>query len=282
MCAKDFVNSVMIVSFVLFASYQRVSAQTSATTIGPITQLEVSTGQTTTLVFPAAIKSVDRGAGSVICKMVKGIENVLKVKAVDSIMKPTNLTVYTADGRIYPFAVRYDQTHPTSMIQFNGPGGLATSTLFAGVQHTDTELQDLADSLLTTVSTRHRPRAKANNGMHMAVTGAFLSKDMLFLQFKIANSSRVRYDIDFVRYYVRDKHEQKRTIHIEKEVTPLFVAYSQPQGIAQDHSLKMVVAFDKFTIADKKLFIAEVYELKGDRTLVCKIKGRQLLKVTPL
>lgn len=282
MCAKKFVNSVMMVSILLLASFQQASAQTNATTIGLVTQLEVCSSQTTTLVFPAAIKSVDRGAGSVICKMVKGIENVLKVKAVDSTMKPTNLTVYTADGKIYPFAVRYDGAEPTSMVQFNGPGGLATSTVFAGAEHNDSELRDLADSLLGTTSNRHHPRAKNNNGMHMAVTGAYLSKDMLFLQFKIANFSRVRYDIDFIRYYVRDKHEQKRTIHIEKEVTPLFVAYSQPQGISQGHSLKMVVAFDKFTIADKKLFIAEVYESKGDRTLVCKIKGRQLLKVTPL
>jgi len=281
MCANDFVKRIFIASLFVFVCHQPTSAQIGLPVPIEAAQLEVTANQTSTLVFPVPIKSVDRGSGALICKTIKGIDNVLKVKAADSTMAPTNLTVYTADGQIYPFSVTYN-AHPLQLVQeFYSVKG-RTALQFSGAEHTDLDVRQIADSLTKTIGIRHRPRAKGNNGMHMVMSGAYLSKDLLFLQFKVSNFRRVRYDVDFVRYYIRDRHQQKRTIRMEKEVKPLFVAYSQSEGIVRHHPLRIVVAFDKFTISDKKQFMAEIYEHNGDRRLVCTIKGRHLLKVTPI
>jgi len=281
MCAKDLVKRVLIAALLAFTQWQSAQAQAVPSLTIPPTDLQITAWETTTLMFSAPIKSVDRGSAAIVCKTIKGIDNILKVKAVDSSMTPTNLTVYTTDGHIYSFIVSY-VPYPTNLVQGFGSDGGTIPMLFTGAQHTDMDIRRLSDSLVNTIGIRHRPRAKGNNGMHLVMSGTYLSKDLLFLQFKLSNFSRVRYDIDFIRYYISDRHQQKRTIRIEKEVKPLFVAYSQSEGVIRGHAVGVVAAFDKFTIADKKQFIAEVYEYNGDRRLICRVKGRQLLKVTPL
>lgn len=281
MCAKDSVKIGFLLWLVLLAAVKPSSAQILARTAIAPQRLEVTQQQTTTLFFIAPIKSVDRGSASIICTSIKGIENVLKVKARDSAFAPTNLTVYTKDGRIYPFDVYYSAAPPYPVQGYDSmnSGGML---LFSGSEHNDMEIRQLTDSLVAAPAIRHRPKAKANGGMHLAITGAYLSKDILLLQFKVANHSLIRYDLDFIHYYIRDKHQQKRTIAIEKEVKPLYVSYSQDPSVQEGRPLTIVAAFEKFTISDKKKFIVEIYEKNGDRRLSVAVKGRQLLRVRPI
>ena len=57
----------------------------------PALSLEVSTRQTSVIIFPTAIKSIDRGNGNIITKTVKEIGNVLKVKAATDSFQCTNI-----------------------------------------------------------------------------------------------------------------------------------------------------------------------------------------------
>ena len=60
------------------------------------------------------------------------------------------------------------------------------------------------------------------------------------------------------------------------------MAYGGPTQIENRKYITVVAAFEKFTIADNKLFVTEVYERNGDRRLICKMKGRHLLQVLPI
>ncbi len=57
--------------------------------------LAISFYKTTSLIFPYAIKSVDRGSKDVLVQKAKGVENILQVKAAKPNFKETNLTVIT-------------------------------------------------------------------------------------------------------------------------------------------------------------------------------------------
>src|SRR5688500_15903395 len=70
--------------------------------------LAVTDVQTTHILFPCAIRSVDRGSTEVLAQKVKGADHILQVKAATKSFSETNLSVVTVDGRFYPFALYYD------------------------------------------------------------------------------------------------------------------------------------------------------------------------------
>ena len=72
------------------------------------TSLCIATDKTTSLVFPFAIRHVDRGTKSVLVQPVKEVPNILLVKAAAKNFPETNLSVVTDDGSVYSFMVCYE------------------------------------------------------------------------------------------------------------------------------------------------------------------------------
>ncbi len=70
------------------------------------TRIEVCMNKTTSLIFPSAIVSIDRGSNEIMVQ--KSADNILKVKSVGDSLKETNLTVVTADGKLFSFLVKYN------------------------------------------------------------------------------------------------------------------------------------------------------------------------------
>ena len=75
--------------------------------------LQLSYSKTTSIVFPYPVKSVDRGSQDVLVQKAKGVENVLFLKAGRQNFTQTNLTVVTADGKLYGFVLNFDELCPT-------------------------------------------------------------------------------------------------------------------------------------------------------------------------
>src|SRR5690606_3632811 len=101
---------VWIVALILIMQL-KVHAQNEISGIDPM-PLGISAAKTTNLIFPYAIKSIDRGSAEVLVQKATGVENVLQVKASIPSFAETNLTVMTADGRFYSFLLNYDG-HPS-------------------------------------------------------------------------------------------------------------------------------------------------------------------------
>jgi hypothetical protein len=76
--------------------------------------LSISDVQTTTLIFPYDVVSVDRGTPDVLTQTLEEVLNVVKVKAADDQLDLTSLTVITRGGMVYTFRVRYDR-YPTTL-----------------------------------------------------------------------------------------------------------------------------------------------------------------------
>ncbi len=85
----------------VFVSWLFVSAKAQ-------TSLCISTEKTTSLVFPFAIRHVDRGTQSVLVQPVKESPTILLIKAATKGFPETNLSVITEDGSIHSFIICYD------------------------------------------------------------------------------------------------------------------------------------------------------------------------------
>jgi hypothetical protein len=76
-----FVATGMFLLFVHTSAFCQNTKEVLKTTVIEPYPLWVTLNKTTNLIFPYAIKSVDRGSRDVLAQKAKGVENILLVKA---------------------------------------------------------------------------------------------------------------------------------------------------------------------------------------------------------
>jgi len=228
--------------------------------------LAITTNKTTSLIFPFSIKHVDRGTRDVLVQKVKEADNILLVKAAGKDFPETNLTVLTSDGSIYNFTMNF-KNRPLLFV-YNLPAQSSAS------------LATYANSILDNSRTMHGISAKKWDVM-VSVSGIYIKENTIFYQLELDNRSSIDYDIDFLRFYIRDKKKSKRTAIQENELKPLFIAGNTLQVKANSTS-DVVVALEKFTIPDTKYLAIEINEKNGGRNLLMKVNNRKIIRAIPL
>lgn len=111
------------------------------------------------------------------------------------------------------------------------------------------------------------------SGKVSARLGGFHIRDnILYYKVKIENRSNINYDIDFIRFYVRDLETAKRTVTQERELETVHSYGTGNNTVEGQHSEQYVFALDKFPITKDKALIMEIYEKNGGRHLYLKAK----------
>jgi conjugative transposon TraN protein len=116
-----------------------------------------------------------------------------------------------------------------------------------------------------------------NWDMIAEVTGLYIKDAVIIFQLQITNESPLNYDVDYIRFYLRDKKKGKRTASQEVELTPLYKTGNAGTVFAFQSNL-MGFALEKFTIPDAKYFYIEIAEKNGGRHLRLKVTNKKLLK----
>jgi len=230
------------------------------------TSLCISTDKTTSLVFPFAIRHVDRGTESVLVQPIKEVPTILLLKAASKDFPETNLSVITDDGSIYSFVVCYEKKPAVWVyhLPINKNATLAT----------------YANAILDNSQTIRGIKDKKWD-MLAQIKGIYIRGDVIYYQLQLVNQSPVDYDIDLLRFYISDKKKSKRTAMQENELKPLYVAGNMTQVKANSNSV-IVVALDKFTIPDAKYLAVQVMEKNGGRNLFMKISNSKIMQAIPL
>lgn len=228
--------------------------------------LQISTDQTVSLIFPFPIRHVDRGTRDVLVHPVKESDNILLVKAASKDFPATNLTVVVTDGSLYSFPIKYAAA-PAVWIYEVPPKA-------------DVSVQTYANSLVDNPKTMRGIRDHSWDVL-ARISGIYIRGNVIYYQFRLDNQSPVDYDIDFLRFYIRDRHRGKRTATQENELKPLKVA-GNTSCVRANHSSAIVMALEKFTIPDAKYLAVEIHEKNGGRHLLMKVKNRKIVKAIPL
>jgi conjugative transposon TraN protein len=250
---------------------------TDAALIPPF-NLDITWHKTTMLIFPAAIQSADRGDSYVLAEKVKGVDNVLKVKAGQKTFESSNLQVITVDGKVYAFNVNYVE-EPTSLtIDLRRQPPYAPVT-FQGVSLNSKEIEQYAGIIAAGEPFLKKGRFH-KHGLDLFLEGVYIKDDVLFFRYHLKNSTGIGYDAASTRFYIRDKKRSKRTAVQDKESDPLLV---QKSGKPEDAlGQTIIVAFPKFTIAESKYFVTEIMEQDGDRNPVSGLDQDILLRAKAL
>ena len=273
---KDYLNKLALVltSTILALLILRVDAQD----VGEPTQLGITFNKTTSVVFPTIIKSVDRGSRDVLAQKAKGVENVLQLKAAREGFPETNLTVITADGSIHQFTINYlkqpSQLVWTVDVQDVEDQETNVSLIFE-TDMTESDMENYSKRIVNIKRTIHFIK-QGNNKIHLSLNGIFVKENVIFYHFRIANQSNINYDVDYLRFYVRDKTKVKRTASQEVQMKPIYV-HGNGNSIKGHSFEEIVYALEKFTIPDAKRLVIEMFEHNGGRHLKLFIKNKTIV-----
>lgn len=237
-----------------------------------IDTVNVSFSMTTSMIFEYAVVNVDRGNGDLIAQKVTEVENILQLKAGRRDLSETNLTVITADGSLHHFYVRYSD-HPETQV-YRISHGLIDAR-FDG-SRTEIEYEIATDRILSHRASGVIVKDKGFRIM-FSVRGIYVHDDMLFLRVFLRNKSNIKYDIQSLRFFVRDKKKLKRTSSQEVELRPLYVR-NKTEAINGHGSADVVLVFEKFTIPDSKSLHMELFERNGARNLKVHIGNHAIVK----
>ena len=228
--------------------------------------LSITTDKTTSLIFPYPITHVDRGTKDVLVEQVKEAGNILPVKAASVNFPETNLSVVTGDGSVYSFPVIYEK-NPLTWV-YTLPSKISVTP------------ERYASSISDNPQTMRGVRCKKWD-MLVKVTGIYIHENTTYYQLQFDNQSPIDYDIDLLRFYIRDKKKAKRTAIQENEMKPLCIE-GNTNSVKANSTSTVVVALEKFTIPDAKFLAIEIKERNGGRHILLKIHNNKIMRAISL
>ncbi|SFB79507.1 Bacteroides conjugative transposon TraN protein [Flagellimonas taeanensis] len=277
---KTKVNYHVIILFLLVLSIGKTGMAADLETVRTIEAFPVaiSTNKTTNLIFPYAIKSVDRGSRDALVQKARGVENILQVKAATTDMVETNLTVITADGKLYSFLLHYDPDPSTLNYSFGNRE--VSEVAFSPGNINESILKKYAKVAAGKKKKFHGVKER-KYGIKLKLTGLYVKGDIMYYRLHIENTSNIRYNIDQLRFFIRDRNRAKRTTYQEEEITPLY-NYKDTKVIEGRSEGDMVIALPKRVIPNQKHMVVQLMEDHGGRHVQMKVKNHKLMKATVL
>src|SRR6478735_9543982 len=194
--------------------------------------LELGLNATTVLVFPATIKDCDRGTGDFLVQKSNGLGNVLKIKAAKKDFLATNMHVFTGDGGMYVFNVTYNETPTQTTFDLTKLEN-RTGQLALDLPSNEVQIQHLMQAIKSEAP--FFSRTSQHFKMVLKLQGIYQANEVMLFNFKISNLSNVTFDIDFTRFYIKDKQNTKKYSIQQQEINA--ITKDSPESICGHGSI---------------------------------------------
>ncbi|MCV2484803.1 MULTISPECIES: conjugative transposon protein TraN [Flavobacterium] len=276
------IKHLLLIGWLLICScaYPQPAAKETVFYEDNYSNLQIGFSKTTSIVFPYAIKSIDKGSSDVLVQKAKGVENILLVKAAKQYFFQTNLTIVTSDGRLYVFVLNYDEDCPDLSIKAENAVAASKDVLFSLENENQKKIEQLA-SLALSKKKKTGGLKKSKFRISLEVNGIFIHQDVLYLRVVFENRSKINYDIDQLRFFIRDQRKSKRTASQEIELQPLY-STSSSSVVPYKSEVVKVFALEKLTIPENKYLTLQMIEKNGGRHLEVDINDNLTDKVFPI
>lgn len=274
--------NLMVMGFILFATIGVFAQHTSKNSLFKIEpdSLLIAYSKTTNIVFPYAIKSVDRGSQDILVQKTKGLENILQVKAAQKGFFQTNLTVVTADGKLYSFVLNYNEVSPALNLNINKTEPEGQKIYFSDEIENDQDIQEYS-KLAFYGKEKICGEKESEYGIDICLNGIFIHDDLMYYRINVINNSKINYDIDQLRFFIRDAKKVKRTASQEIEISPIYT-WNNIVKIDGEAENTFVFALPKFTIPQEKYLVIQLLEKNGGRHIELGVKNKKLVQVIVL
>lgn len=280
MCRMAIV-ALVVASLLSSISYKGFGQVDPAFSLRPMgaAKVRVSTGRITNLVFPGAIRTGIKVSNDIMMQKVKGVDNVIELKAMRKGFSPTGISVFSIAGRMYSFLVEYCDTaeqYDFSVIDTISRDASVEESgclIMAGMPVTAEVLRADADSLTVGGFLK---RTEEYEKVRLRLRGVYLKDSLLWVTFDLRNRSFVPYKCDYLRVYSTEKKKVKRTASHESDINPKYL----PGLPVVDgrRTVAFCAAFTPFTLSTGERLYVELGEANGGRTIKMMINPKTLLK----
>jgi len=254
--------------------------------------IEVSFFKTVVLIFEKPVISDDVGSPDL---LIESEGEKVKLAAAVQGMHETNLFIETGDG-YYSFIIRYN-ANPKTLTHFY-PGIKVTypkSNVVASpqvIQDTKTSMEAKQAAVEGEKQNSYFKKCemiakRTNSFSDIGVFSArasvtlgdiYVSEDMLYFKIVMKNMSNIDYDVELIRFVVRHKKGViKQAASQETIMEPVYVYNGDINEIKGKDGLIKIFVFKKFTIANEKKLVVELWEDGGDRILNFAISEDMIL-----
>jgi conjugative transposon TraN protein len=242
-------------------------------------KIPVTDHKMTNLVFPVQIRTGIKVSKDVLVQKVKGIDNVIELKAARPRFAPTNLSVFGVDGRLYSFDLEYAE-NPTALtfivvndsnVRNSAASAFPSPVELTGLPVNENELEADAISFLGKKAFLHR--STYNEMMRLQLRGTYCKDSLLWLVLQLRNHSLIAYRTEYLRLYIVDRKQVKRMAVQQVPIDPVWEKL--PSSV--DRKAAFAVGLPLFTLAKDKKLILELAERGGGRVLMLPIGYKALL-----
>jgi conjugative transposon TraN protein len=241
--------------------------------------VSICCNKTTNLVFPYAIKGVDRGSREILAQKATGAENVLQLKAARANFSATNLSVITADGKLFSFLLSYSESPKTLNISFSGDSteNIIKNTVLLSAEKINAYILESDAASVLRQKAFLKKKASAEKIL-LTLTGIFVKDNLLWFVLKLSNHSLMNFKGDLLNCTIIDRQKAARTA-VQETVLPLVYSPVFPMAIDAKSKKVFAIALASFSIARDKEMILRLSEPGGSRSIALRLKPKILMKV---
>jgi len=234
----------------------------------------VSSRRVTTLVFPAAVRAGVRVTRDVQVEKVRGVENVLAIRATRGPFAATNLAVFGMDGRTYSFTLCYTDTAVAWQYRVRPVGDSGRSLVLTGLPADEYRLGEDA-RMMERQSGRRLATANIKK-MRVTVTGIYYADSLIWLAGRIRNAAVPDFAVERVRLYTQDRLRVKRMALQEAEIDPVFS--DMGAAVIQGGAVRcFALGYRGVPVPAGKRLVLEMANRDGSRVIKIRIPSKKLL-----
>ncbi|QQL49959.1 DUF4138 domain-containing protein [Mucilaginibacter ginkgonis] len=258
-------KTIIILTIILFSSLITMAQDT----------VYVSQDKVTALFFDHPVRLVSNPQQAV--SIDEKEPGLLTIRAVAPLTHPATIVINNArDNEVYHLPVVYSFGRAGRSMYIHGSKRQDLR------RKTATSLNAALASVLLTGGRSDVAGHKREGKIKAWVNKVSIAGNKLYFRLDVRNKSNLPYDIDFIRFYIRDKKTVARVATHEQEVVPLFKTTSLSSGISPHGESAYAFGFPRFPISGDQLFSVEIYERHGNRNLVIELDNGDFDDARPL
>ena len=230
----------------------------------------VSRDKTTALFFKSAVKIISKPTSDF--DVTQKEDALITIKALDADFAPTRINVQdVSTAKIYHIPVEYSFGRAGRRIDVDGATPMTVRVIKTAEYNYSTVVTQLAEGKRKDVVDHEK-----TGGVKAWVDKLSLAGNRIFFRLDIRNKSNLPYEIDFVRFYIRDLKTVARMATHEQEIVPLITTLHKKTSIAHKQEIAKVFGFHRFSLSEDQALNVELYERNGNRHIYLQIKQKDL------
>ena len=221
------------------------------------------------------------------------LKNILRIKPIEEKIKVKNnrggwgeedrtfidgqsmgIVTIVTERSVSQYQLVYTEIPQDACSQYVIPLSEKSSYLNPDVSMSETEMVKFCWTVWNSKANYHDVRTKKDK-MLFKLNNIYTIDDYFFMDIELVNQTKIKYDIDQVRFKIEDKKQNKRTTTQSVEVEPVMSLFDIKEF---KKNYRNVYVFKKFSFSDEKVFTIELAEQQySGRTILLTIDYEDIL-----